>query len=150
MSKDRPAPGDRIRPKKSALVQFTSTTLLLEVFLVLFATLVVWSLRDSEFGRGPLRIESAPVIWVLGGVLVLVLLVLSRAQGSPAGRAAGTVAQLPVLAMGLLVPMMFLVGGIFVVLWVYALRLGARVDRERAEYDAAHRRRPPTPRDTPV
>jgi hypothetical protein len=40
--------------------------------------------------------------------------------------------------MGLLVPMMYLVGGIFVVLWIYALRLGSRVDRERAEYDAAH------------
>ena len=138
MSKDQPAPGDRIKPKKSALVQFTSTTLLLEVFLVLFATLVVWALRGSEFGRGPLQIESSAVIWVLGGVLALVLVILSRAQGSAAGRAAGTVAQIPVLAMGLLVPMMYLVGGIFVVLWIYALRLGARVDRERAEYDAAH------------
>lgn len=138
MSKDRPTPGDRIKPKKSALVQFTSTTLLLEVFLVLFATLTVWALRDSEFGRGPLRIESSATIWVLGGVLALVLMILSRAQGSVAGRAAGTVAQLPVLAMGLLVPMMYLVGGIFVVLWIYALRLGARVDRERAAYDAAH------------
>lgn len=146
MSKDRPAPGDRIRPKKSALVQFTSTTLLLEVFLVVFATLAVWALRDSEFGRGPLRLDSGPAIWVLGGALVLVLLVLSRVQGTPAGRAAGTVAQVPVLAMGLLVPMMFLVGGIFVILWVYALRLGARVDRERAEYDAAH---PETAPNTP-
>ena len=138
MSKDQPAPGDRIKPKKSALVQFTSTTLLLEVFLVLFATLVVWALRDSDFGRGPLQIESGAVIWMLGGLLALVLVILSRAQGSAAGRAAGSVAQLPVLAMGLLVPMMYLVGGIFVVLWIYALRLGARVDRERAEYDAAH------------
>lgn len=138
MSKDRPAPGDPIKPKKSALVQFTSTTLLLEAFLVIFATLAVWGLRGSEFGRGPLRIESGVVIWVLGGVLALVLVILSRAQGSAAGRAAGTVAQIPVLAMGLLVPMMYLVGGIFVVLWFYALRLGSRVDRERAEYDAAH------------
>lgn len=138
MSKDQPTPGDRIKPRKSALVQFTSTTLLLEVFLVLFATLAVWSLRDSEFGRGPLQIESGAAVWVLGGVLAVVLAILSRAQGSAAGRAAGSVAQIPVLAMGLLVPMMYLVGGIFVVLWIYALRLGARVDRERAEYDAAH------------
>lgn len=138
MSKDQPAPGDRIKPKKSALVQFTSTTLMLEVFLVIFATLAVWGLRDSEFGRGPLQIESGAAIWALGGVLAVVLVILSRAQGSAAGRAAGTVAQVPVLAMGLLVPMMFLVGGVFVVLWVYALRLGTRVDRERAEYDAAH------------
>lgn len=138
MSKDQPAPGDRIKPKKSALVQFTSTTLLLEVFLVIFATLAVWGLRNSEFGRGPLQIESSGAIWALGGVLAVVLMILSRAQGSAAGRAAGTVAQVPVLAMGLLVPMMFLVGGVFVVLWIYALRLGTRVDRERAEYDAAH------------
>jgi uncharacterized membrane protein len=138
VSKDQPAPGDRIKPKKSALVQFTSTTLLLEVFLVIFATLAVWGLRNSEFGRGPLQIESSAAIWALGGVLAVVLMILSRAQGSAAGRAAGTVAQVPVLAMGLLVPMMFLVGGVFVVLWIYALRLGTRVDRERAEYDAAH------------
>jgi hypothetical protein len=138
VSKDQPVPGDRIKPRKSALVQFTSTTLLLEVFVVIFATLAVWGLRNSEFGRGPLQIESSAAIWVLGGVLALVLLILSRAQGSAAGRAAGSVAQIPVLAMGLLVPMMYLVGGIFVALWFYALRLGARVDRERAEYDAAH------------
>lgn len=138
MSKDRPAPGDRIKPKKSALVQFTSTTLLLEVFLVIFATLAVWGLRDSDFGRGPLRIDSGAAIWLLGGILALVLVILSRAQGSAAGRTAGSVAQVPVLAMGLLVPMMFFVGGVFVILWFFALRLGARVDRERAEYDAAH------------
>ena len=34
--------------------------------------------------------------------------------------------------------MMFVVGGIFVILWWVALRLGGRIDRERAEYDAAH------------
>ena len=138
MSKDQPTPGDRIKPRKSALVQFTSTTLLLEVFLVLFATLAVWALRNSEFGRGPVQIDSSAAVWLLGGVLALVLVILSRVQGSVAGRAAGTLAQVPVLAMGLLVPMMYLVGGIFVVLWIYALRLGARVDRERAEYDKAH------------
>jgi hypothetical protein len=33
---------------------------------------------------------------------------------------------------------MFLAGGIFAVLWVAALRLGDRIDSERARYDAAH------------
>ena len=42
------------------------------------------------------------------------------------------------LAVGFFVPMMFVVGGIFVVLWIVALRLGGRIDRERAEYDAAN------------
>ena len=34
--------------------------------------------------------------------------------------------------------LLLIVGGIFVVLWIVALRLGGRIDRERAEYDAAH------------
>ena len=42
------------------------------------------------------------------------------------------------LGFGLVVPMMFVVGGIFVVLWFVALRLGGRIDRERAAYDAEH------------
>ena len=52
------------------------------------------------------------------------------------------------LAGGLWVPMMFLIGGVFVVMWVAMLRLGARIDRERAEFDAAHPHavEPPSPR----
>jgi len=43
-----------------------------------------------------------------------------------------------VIACGFAVPLMFLVGGIFVVLWIVSLRLGGRIDRERAAYDAEH------------
>ncbi|MBN9327818.1 MAG: DUF4233 domain-containing protein, partial [Cellulomonas sp.] len=49
-----------------------------------------------------------------------------------------TVAQLPVLACGFVVPMMFGVGGLFAVLWVLFLWLGVRIDAERAVFDAAH------------
>ena len=38
----------------------------------------------------------------------------------------------------MVVPMMAVVGGVFVILWVVALRLGGRIDRERGEWDAAH------------
>ncbi len=51
------------------------------------------------------------------------------------------------LALGLVVPMMFLVGGLFVVLWIVSIRLGGRIDRERAAYDAEHPRPRPTPAD---
>lgn len=133
----RPSPGDRIKPKKPAKVQFASTTLLLEAFLVVFATLVAYGLRDVPYSRGPLELPGVSV-WVVGGALALVLVVLSRAVGTPGGYVGGSVAQVPVLGLGLVVPMMFVVGGIFVALWIVSLRLGSRIDRERAEYDATH------------
>lgn len=134
----RPSPGDRIKPKKPAKVQFASTTLLLEAFLVVFATLVAYGLRDVPYSRGPLELPSATSIWLVGGVLAVVLVVLSRMVGTPGGYVAGSVVQVPVLAFGLVVPMMFVVGGLFVVLWVVSIRLGGRIDRERAAYDAEH------------
>ena len=124
-----------VRPKKPAKVLFTSTILLLESFVMVFATLVLYGLRNVP-GAAP----SLPpgLIWGLGGTMVVVLLVLSRLVGRPGGYLAGSLAQLPVVAAGFVVPMMFVVAAIFVVLWVVSLRLGARVDRERAAYDAAH------------
>ena len=101
---------------------------MLEAFLVGFATLVAYGLR----------VAPPATVWTLGGVTCVVLLLLSGYVGRPGGYVAGTLAQVAVLGFGVLVPMMFVVGGVFAVLWVVALRLGARIDRERAEWDAAH------------
>ncbi|WP_402467711.1 DUF4233 domain-containing protein [Isoptericola aurantiacus] len=135
---DRPRPGDRIAPRKPAKVQFASTMLQIEAFVVLFAGLALYGLRDSRYERGLLMLDSTTATWVVVGVLFVVLIVLSRLVGRPGGYLAGSVAQVPVLALGLLLPMMFLVSGIFVILWVVALRLGGRIDAERAAYDAEH------------
>lgn len=138
MSKDRPAPGDRIKARPSALVQFTSTVLACEAVLVLFISLVAFGLRDLTYERGPLQSDSAAVVWGVGGGLALLLLVLSRMTARPAGIVGGTIAQVLVLATGLVVPLATIVTVVFVALWVMAVRLGARVDRERAAYDAEH------------
>ncbi|MCK9795660.1 DUF4233 domain-containing protein [Isoptericola sp. 4D.3] len=139
MSKDdRPRQGDRIKPRKPAKVQFTSMMLQLEAFVVLFAGVALYGLRNSDYERGRLVIESPAALWAVVGVLFVVLLVMSRMVGTPLGYYAGTVVQVPVLAMGLLLPMMFVVGVVFVAMWVVALRLGGRIDRERAAYDAQH------------
>lgn len=137
-TKDRPAPGDRIKPKKPATVQFTAMVLQLEAFCALFAALALYGLRNSGYEKGPLELSSPTAIWAVGGTLFVVLLVLSRLMGSPGGYLAGSVAQVPVVAMGLVLPMMFVLGGVFVAMWVASLRLGRRIDRERAAYDAAH------------
>jgi len=133
-----PAPGDKIRPKRSAKLQFASTTLMLEAFLILFATLVAYGLRDIPSVWIVKEVPSAAKIWLFGALLFVILLVLSRMLESPGGYLAGTLVQLPVLACGFAVPMMFGLGAVFIVLWFVAIRLGGKIDRERAEYDAAH------------
>lgn len=125
MSTQPPVP---TRPKRPAKPQFTQTILVLEVFVVFFATLVAFGLR----------VAPPVTVWTLGGVTCLVLVLLSGYVGRPYGYLAGTLAQVGILAFGVLVPMMFVVGGVFAVLWLMALRLGGRIDRERAEWDAAH------------
>ncbi len=115
-----PAPAVR---QGSARRQFAATILVLEVLVVAFASLVAFGLR----------VAPPSVVWGIGGALALSLALSAGLLRSPAGYVAGSVLQVALLATGIAVPMMFVVGGIFVVLWVVALRLGSRIDRERAE-----------------
>lgn len=112
--------------QRSARRQFTATILVLEALVVGFAALVAHGLRVGEPG----------VVWGLAGALALSLVLAAGVVGRPGGYVVGSVLQVPILAAGLLVPMMWVVGGIFVALWVVALRLGGRIDRERRERDA--------------
>jgi len=132
------APTPAIVRKRPATVVFAETVLVLEAFVALFATLVAFGLRVAPAGA----------VWAAGALLVVLLLALSRVQSRGWGRVAGSVAQAPLLACGLAVPMMWFVGGLFAVLWTALLALGARIDRERAAFDAAHPDavEPPRPR----
>ncbi|PVU81881.1 DUF4233 domain-containing protein [Cellulomonas sp. WB94] len=126
-------PAPAVRRKRPARPQFASSVLLLEAVLVLFATLTAYGLataKQTEF--------SAGTAWLVGGALMVLLAVLSRTVTRPGGYVAGSVAQALVLAAGVVMPMMAVVGAVFVIMWVVALRLGGRIDRERAEWDAAH------------
>ena len=116
------------RRKAPAKRQFAATVLMLEAFLVLFATLVAFGLRVAE----------PTIVWVVGGALMVVLVMLSRLVGQPGSYVAGSVAQGVVLAGAFVIPLLLVIGLVFVAMWVTALRLGGRIDRERAEWDAAH------------
>ena len=120
--------GQAVRRKRPAKPQFTQTILVLEAVLVFFATLVAYGLR----------LAPTATIWWVGGGLALLLILLSGFVSRPGGYVAGSVAQVLVLAGGFWVPMMFVIGAIFVVLWAVALRLGGRIDREKAEWDVEH------------
>lgn len=108
---------------RSARRQFASTILVLEAFVVLFAALVAYGLREVD----------PAVVLLGGGALVLSLVLAAGVLRRPGGYVVGSVLQVALLATALVVPMMLVVGVIFVALWVTALRLGARIDRERAE-----------------
>lgn len=128
-----------VRRRRSARHTFAATTLLLEAFVVFFATLVAFGLRVAPPG----------VVWAIGGVLAVVLVLLPGMLSRPGGYLAGSVVQGFVLAGGLVLyaapiegaafvaSMTLAVGVVFVALWIVALRLGGRIDRERAEWDAA-------------
>ena len=111
---------------RSARRQFAATILVLEAFVVGFAALVAFGLRAAD----------PAVVWGLGGGLALSLVLAAGVLGRPGGYVVGSVLQVAVLAAGVVVPMMWVVGGIFVLLWVVALRLGGRIDRERSEREA--------------
>ncbi len=83
-----------------------STVLVLEAIVVFLAALV------------------AAALALIAGVGTL---------GRPFGVTVGWVLQGFVLAWGLWVPSMWIVGGIFVVLWFFAVRNGSRIDALRAE-----------------
>ncbi|CAB5010689.1 unannotated protein [freshwater metagenome] len=76
--------------------------------------------------------------WAIGigmGLAVLLVLAIGTLRRSW-GVGFGWIMQVAVLALGLLVPLMFIVGAIFAILWFFAVRNGRRVDALRAERDA--------------
>ena len=121
---DQPA-----RAQRSARLIFTTTVLVLEAFVVFFATLVAIGLDLAE----------PAVVWTVGGAGSAVLLLLSGLVRYRVGLVLGSIAQVLLIAAGVMIPMMVVIGLVFAVIWVVALRLGYRIDIERAERDHAER-----------
>ena len=64
--------------------------------------------------------------------LALACLLVAGLLRRPWGYALGSALQVGVVATGFLVPAMFFLGAVFAVLWVVALRAGARIEHELA------------------
>ncbi|MDN4160477.1 DUF4233 domain-containing protein [Nocardioides abyssi] len=73
----------------------------------------------------------------IGLGLMLVCLLLAGMLRKPWAYTAGWVVQVAAVALGLIVPLMFVLGGIFALLWGTADFLGRKIERERAEAYAA-------------
>ncbi|MEZ0164313.1 DUF4233 domain-containing protein [Kineococcus sp. LSe6-4] len=102
-----------------------ATTLGSEALVVFFATLVA-------YGLVPMAQRSATYL-VVGGALVLLCLLAAGMLRRRGGYALGWVLQVAIVAGGFVVPLMFAVGGVFAIIWVCAIVVGNRIEREQAE-----------------
>ncbi|SEJ50141.1 DUF4233 domain-containing protein [Demequina mangrovi] len=120
------------RPQRSARLIFCQAVLALEAFAALFATLVLWGLSRAD----EIDVPGA-VVWG-GGLGLMVLLGYAAGQQRKRwGLALGWALQVPMIVGGLIEPMIAIIGVAFLATWITGVRLGGRIDRERAERDAA-------------
>lgn len=115
-------PRARSRQARSATESLLSIVLLLEAILVFFVTLVIFGLRllpaSAAFGGG--------------AVLFVVLLVVGRLVRFPFGVWFGWVMQAVLITVGVLVPLMYFIGVVFLAIWSYCFVVGRRLDRRNA------------------
>jgi len=99
-----------------------SSVLAMEAILVLLALPLVVGGIDAQW-----------TTWAVGvGIAVMVLLIVSIGglrRGWGVGL--GWFLQIVLVASGVLVPLMFFLGGVFLALWLAAIVIGGRVDRRR-------------------
>jgi Protein of unknown function (DUF4233) len=124
-------PGQK-KPRRSVRTMFASSVLVMEAFIAFFATLTAYGLLGRDLGDG-----GRAALLVGGGVLALVLFVAPAFLRRPWGHPLGWALQVLLVATGLVVPAMFFVGILSALAWWYAVRTGARLDRENAARDAA-------------
>ncbi len=125
------------KKRRSTKVMFASTVLLLEAFVMFFATLTVFGLRRGEF--------PPAIILGVGIGLSVVMVVACAFLTRPWGIGLGWILQVVLLLTGIFEPAMFLVGALFALAWWYGIRSGIRLDREaaqrereQAEWEASH------------
>ncbi len=75
---------------------------------------------------------------LIGLGLAVACIVVAGLLRAEWGYALGWAIQVNAVALGILVPVMFFLGGVFALLWGSAYFLGRRIERDRAEAYAAY------------
>lgn len=101
-----------------------ASVLTMESLVIAFALLVA---KD-------LSVRSQVPAGILGGVLALLCLVAAGLLKRSVGWVLGSLVQVGLIAMGLVVPMMYLLGLLFAGLWVAAIVVGRMGERARQRW----------------
>ena len=126
MWETEPVPAPEIAPPRkpgSARYLFCLVLLILEAFVALFMALVLFGLH----------LVPAGLAWGIGAAIAALALLAAGLLRSPAGYVLGWLTQALMIASGVYILDMIILGLIFGALWVVSVVLGGRVDRERAE-----------------
>ena len=126
MSNQR-SPKARNKSTKRAL---SSILMAFESLVVFFATLVAFGTKVL----GPTT-ENAATVWAVGLTLSVTLIITPALLGKPGSYIFGWMLQIAVLFLGIWVPLMYVVGGIFLCLWIWAMIAGGTIDKARAAYE---------------
>ena len=116
----------RVPRQRSVTESLLSIVLGIEAFVLFFAGLVAFGLKV---------LEPAFPAWVAlpaAGVLILLLVATTAVLRFAWGRAVGWVLQAVLIALGILLPLMYVVGGGFALLWIFCFTRGRRIDASRA------------------
>ena len=113
------------RRQRSVTESLLSIVLVIEAFVLFFAGLVAFGLKV---------LEPALPAWAAlpaAAVLLVILLATTAVLRFPWGVAIGWVLQAGLIALGILLPMMYVIGGGFALLWIYCFTRGRRIDASR-------------------
>ncbi|WP_241238341.1 DUF4233 domain-containing protein [Nocardioides pantholopis] len=124
---EEPTPEERERTK-SPRRGMCAAVLALEAITLGLTTPVLITVADVDL----------PVALGIGLGLTLACLLLAGMLRAEWAYGVGWLIQVAAIALGLVIPMMFFLGGIFALLWGTAYFLGKRIERERAQAWAAY------------
>jgi hypothetical protein len=119
-----------VPPPGRSVGRLAASCLVLEAFLVFFATLVALRLSDLPDGT----------VWLAGAGLSLICLVVAGLVRRRIGLVLGIAVQVLLLVSALWVPAMLFLGVVFLALWFWMINLGARVDRTQRDHETRVRR----------
>ena len=107
-----------------------STKATLGSLVMVFQSVVVFFATLVGFG---LKVYPDPaVIWAVGLGLSVLLMIFPAVLGKPGTYLLGWILQGVVVSLGIWVPLMYLLGAIFLAMWAWGMIAGGTIDKARA------------------
>ncbi|MDH6623384.1 Na+/phosphate symporter [Streptomyces sp. LBL] len=103
-----------------------ASTLIGELFVIGFAGLV--AMKDPDL--------STATVWTVSGIAMFLCLVLCGMVTRPGGIVLGWALQIALIASGVVVPSMFLLGAVFAALWWASVHYGRKIDEAKTRFAA--------------